>query len=253
MDNTKISWADATFNVVWGCTKVSPGCKHCYAESLSRRFGDDIWGPGRPRKIMRALYWNQPLLWNRKAEAERVKKRVFACSMCDVFEEHPTVMEEREKLWSLVLDTPWLDWLLLTKRPENMLRLLPDYWREYSQGHPGVWLGVSVENAAHAWRIDLLRQIPAVVRFVSYEPALGPLKGCNLDGIDWVIYGGESGRQYRNDDVQWARWMRDRCAEEGIAFFYKQGAGMYPGTNSRLDGVVLQQFPDVRQSLRVFL
>jgi protein gp37 len=160
--------------------------------------------------------------------------------MCDNFEDHPTIEAERAKLWPLIRDTPWLDWQLLTKRPERMIDNLPDDWGD---GYPNVWLGVSIESNEYAHRADVLRQVPCVVRFVSYEPALGPLDKLDLRGLSWLIYGGESGPHYRKHDPAWPRAMRDRCRSAGVAFFHKQSPGRYPGTGVALDGEVIHEFP----------
>lgn len=170
---TIIAWTDHTFNIAWGCTKVSPGCAHCYAETGSKRYGHSVWGPKNPRRTFGDKHWNEPLKWNRDAEKEGRRHRVFCSSMCDIFEKHPTIDQEREKLWPLIRSTPRLDWQLLTKRPERIAQRLPQDWAE---GYPNVWLGTSVENQKYAdLRIPVLLQIPAVVRFISYEPALGPI------------------------------------------------------------------------------
>jgi protein gp37 len=187
---TTISWTDHTFNIAWGCTKVSPGCKNCYADALSHRYGHDVWGPGKPRRIFGEKHWREPLQWNSQAQSQGVRHRVFCSSMCDVFEDHPTIDGEREKLWSLIRATPWLDWQLLTKRPGRIRPALPADW---GGGYGNVWLGTSIESNDYTARADILRTIPATVRFISYEPALGPLDQLNLTGIDWLIYGGESG------------------------------------------------------------
>jgi protein gp37 len=123
--DTKIEWAKHTFNIVWGCTKVSEACASCYAEALAKRFGHSVWGADKERRKLGEAYWKQPLKWNAAAGAAGVRERVFCSSMADVFEDHPTVAEERQKLWPLIESTPNLNWLLLTKRPENMLKFTP--------------------------------------------------------------------------------------------------------------------------------
>jgi protein gp37 len=181
--------------------------------------------------VLSADYWATPLRWNREAEYAGVRRRVFCSSMCDVFDPHPTVAEQRERLWPLIRATPDLDWLILTKRPENAAgvpysdyfpSMLPDNWGP--QGYPNVWLGVSIENNDYVFRANLLREIPAVVRFVNYGPALGPLDQLDLTGIDWVIYEGESGPGFRDHDLAWPRDMRRRCAEAGKAFLALRGS-----------------------------
>jgi len=245
MKDTTISWTDATFNIAWGCRKVSPGCAHCYAERLSARYGFGVWGPRGPRRTFGEAHWNEPLRWNAEAASQGERRRVFASSMCDVFEDHPTIDAERTKLWPLIDATPSLDWQILTKRPERIRPSLPRDWGE--QGRPNVWLGVSIESAEYVRRADVLRTIPAVVRFVSYEPALGPLADALvLSGLDWVIYGGESGARHRAHEVQWARDLRDKCRRAGVAFFYKQGSGFRPGMDATLDGRTLHAWPTPR-------
>lgn len=237
---TSISWTDSTFNIAWGCVKVSPGCVNCYADVLSARTGQDIWGPTKPRKTFGAKHWNDPLRWHKKAVAEGKQHKVFCSSMCDIFEDHPTITAERAKLWPLIKSTPSLTWQLLTKRADRIADNLPADW---GKGYPNVWLGASVENADYAWRIDQLRMVPAKVRFVSYEPAVGPLAGVDLTGIHWLIYGGESGAGFRKDDLRWASDMRDQCAKDGVAFFFKQTSGFRSGLGKDALGEVIHEFP----------
>lgn len=244
--DTRISWCDHTFNIAWGCTRVSAGCTNCYAARLARRMDSrTLWGPGAERRVFGEHHWHEPEAWNRNAEREGVRRRVFACSMCDVFDEHPSIGPEREKLWALIKRTPSLDWLIVTKRPERVATCLPADWGE---GYANAWLGTTIEGCEYAHRANALRSIPAVVRFISYEPALGALDSLNLEGIDWVIYGGESGPHHRPDNPDWARAMKHRCSEEGVAFFFKQSAGLRPGTEPTLDGEALHDYPTPRTS-----
>ncbi len=239
MQNSKIEWTDHTFNPWWGCVKVSPGCQHCYAETLNHRYGFSNWGPAKTtsRRMMSENYWKQPLRWNKEAGAAGERRRVFCASMADVFEDHPQVMEPRARLFSLIEQTPALDWLLLTKRPENINLMAP--WH----GEPGmyhgwpanVWLGTSVENQEQAdIRIPELLKVPAAVRFLSCEPLLGAVDittngylsagwaGATLPGIDWIIAGGESGPGARPMHPAWVRSLRDQCIAAGVPFFFKQ-------------------------------
>lgn len=242
-ERTAIAWTDHTFNIAWGCTKVSPGCAHCYAEKYSTRYDPSqakIWGAGTPRRVFGGEHWSKPLAWNRQAEKAGERRRVFSSSMCDIWEDHPTIDHERGRLWQLIEATPWLDWQLLTKRPERILGRLPNRW---GLGWPNVWLGVSIENNNYVWRADELRKIPAAIWFVSYEPALGPLDELELDGIGWMIYGGESGPEFRGHDLKWPRAMRHRCAARGIPFFFKQSPAYQTERRITLDGAIVREYP----------
>jgi protein gp37 len=233
-ERTGIEWTSHTFNIAWGCMRVSPGCEHCYAEVLSKRYGFAVWGPAKTteRRVFGEKHWNEPLRWNAKAERDGVRRRVFCASMCDVFEDHPTIDAEREKLWPLIRSTPWLDWQLLTKRPERIAVNLPGDWG--ATGYANVWLGTSVESQAYLERMAVLGDVPASVRFVSCEPLLGRLSLRSLlELIDvdeqwWVIVGGESGPGCRPMELEWARTLRDECWEYDIPFFLKQLGGSNP-------------------------
>lgn len=229
-EQTGIEWTDHTFNPWWGCAHVSPGCVNCYAETLSKRYGNDVWGKGGKRRFFGDKHWEEPLKWNRKAESEGVRRRVFCGSMMDVFEDRPDLEEPRARLWRLIHDTPHLDWLLLTKRPENVPELAAQFMRI---GLPlNVWLGTSVEDQRRAdERIPALLELPAAVHFLSCEPLLGPvnIEAWNAPGdLDWVIVGGESGPKARPMHPEWARSLRDQCFEAGIAFFFKQWGAWVP-------------------------
>lgn len=240
-EGTKISWTDHTFNPWQGCQKASPGCANCYAEPLAARYSKlKLWGPGSVRKPQSSRYWGEPRRWDTRAKRAGRKELVFCGSMCDVFDDHLAACIERQKLWPLIRETPNLIWQLLTKRPENILRMLPDDW---GAGWPNVWLGVSVESDKYAGRISMLKTLRARLRFVSYEPAIGYLNPEWLDGIDWVIVGGESGPHFRRMEHGWARLIHEYCARENIPFFYKQSAGKTQGHNPYLDGELIQEFP----------
>lgn len=188
---TKISWCHHTFNIVWGCTKVSEACAHCYAERDSKRYGFDIWGQNASRRVLSDGYWREPMKWNRAAKEAGERRRVFCSSMADVFEDHPTVAEQRLRLWPLIAETPWLDWLLLTKRPENMRKFTPDAWgggRRAREENPSgrwpsnVWAGCTVELQKRAEeRVPWILEVPAEVRFLSCEPLLGPIDLENVE------------------------------------------------------------------------
>lgn len=241
--DTIIAWTSHTFNIAWGCVKVSPGCFNCYADTLSSRYKFNVWGPTAPRRTFGKAHWDEPLKWNRIAERDGRRVRVFSSSMCDNFEDHPTIDEERAKLWELIRATPWLDWQILTKRIERVENRLP---RDWGEGWPNVWLGTSVENQEYAeLRIPILLRLPAAVRFISYEPALGPID-FNFDEAlhpDWVIYGGESGPGFRPAKMDWARSARDQCKAAGVAFFHKQSSGYRTEMGIELDGNIVREYP----------
>lgn len=246
-EKTLIAWTDHTMNPAMGCTKVSDGCANCYAEELtSGRMGLKLWGPKGSRQVTKEPWRNAPR-WNRAALESKQSARVFCASLCDVFEDHPTINGIRPRLWDLIRETPALDWQLLTKRPERIVDELPADWGE---GWPNVWLGTSIEDERVAHRATELVRAPAVVHFVSYEPALGPLAhALPIDDIEWVIYGGESGPGFRPEDKQWAREMRQLCKVHGIAFFHKQSAGHRTELGIELDGKIVREYPMERRKL----
>ncbi len=247
-EKTAIAWTNHTFNIAHGCMKVSPGCQHCYAEDFTqRKSATRIWGPAATteRRVFGEKHWNEPRKWNRKAEAAGLRERVFSSSMADNFEDHPTIIQELQKLWPLIRDTPWLDWQLLTKRDDRIESSLPPFWDDIKHH---VWLGVSIENNDYAYRANALRALDPAVRFISYEPALGPLGNLDLTGIDWLIYGGLSGPHWKesHEDKQWARDIRARCAEHGAAFYHKQSSAIRTEMGIELDGEVVRFYPTPR-------
>ena len=217
---TEISWTDHTFNPWLGCTRVSEGCRHCYAETLTTRYGWAKWGPGQTRKRTSVANWKKPLTWNRKADRDGVRRRVFCASLCDVFD-HEAPDGARDDLWNLINKCPALDWQLLTKRPENIEQYLPDDW---GCGWPNVWLGTTTEDqAAYDERWPILSDVQAEIRFVSYEPAIGPLTTDNCATVpNWIIIGGESGHGARAMNPQWARDIVADCDALAIPAFLKQ-------------------------------
>ena len=240
-EKTEISWADSTFNPWIGCQKVSAGCDNCYAETLmDKRYHRVIWGPHGERLRTSASNWKNPLSWERKspeffAQHGR-RRRVFCSSLADVFDNQAPV-GARDDLWKLIEATPNLDWLLLTKRPENILKFIPPIW---GRGLPrNIWLGVTAEDQAnYDRRFRILSGVPAAVHFISYEPALGPLTIPVLYP-SWVICGGESGKGFRDMPEAWAESIRNECVRKGIPFFMKQMAGKRPIP----DRLLLREFP----------
>jgi len=281
MENSKIEWTDHTFNPWIGCTKVSTGCKNCYAEALmDKRLSRAKWGPQGTRVRTTEQYWKKPLAWNRQAEKSGVRQRVFCASLADVFEDHPAQREEmdswRRELFHLIVATPHLDWLLLTKRPElvnSTIERVTGFSEASMWFHTAsVWIGTSVENQEQAdQRIPKLLKVPATVRFLSMEPLLDfvdlthviyenivqidALRGLvgfpdpheKFDDqswpLDWVIVGGESGRHARPMHHEWVRSIRDQCYGAGVPFHFKQwGEYLY---KSQLEGAGLGKFAKV--------
>lgn len=223
---TTIGWCHHTFNPWWGCTEAGPECDHCYARTFSHRLGFELWNV-EARRFFGAVHWGEPRIWNTMALKAGERRRVFCGSMCDVGERMSTplgqrLQQERVKLWGLIEQTRGLDWLLLTKRPQNLPAIVPPAWM--SHGFPSnVWVGTTAGDLP-GWRkrVKYLRRLPAVVRFVSVEPMLGPMAGVELAGVDWVIIGGESGAGARPFELAAAGALLKLCQASGVAAFVKQ-------------------------------
>lgn len=225
-ENTLISWARHTFNAWIGCTKVSPACKFCYAErDWDHRFHRVKWGPKGARSVTGEDNWLKPARWNREAAALGEIHRVFSNSLSDVMDDHPSIKPEwRARLWDLPRATPSLEWLFLTKRPENWAAMVP----HFTSGPMGlrVRLGVSIENQERA---DQLRPYLEAAHnfgwmtFVSYGPACGPVDwDALMPFVDWLVSEGESGPEARPSHPAWFRQARDACARHGVPFHHKQ-------------------------------
>lgn len=248
--NTKIEWATHTFNPWWGCTKVSEACKHCYAESWAKRVGQPVWGPKSSRRTFGEKHWQQPLRWNKKAEATGDRPRVFCASMADVFEDRDELSPWREKLWPLIEATPHLDWLLLTKRPQNVARLAG--WG--ANWPDNVWLGTTVELQTRAEELlPYLEAVPAKIRFISAEPLLGELRieRWLQSTLNWVITGGESGPKARPASPLWFRSLHLQCMENQVAFHFKQWGDWAPGDGVNLPAQKVQAAADGTLMVRV--
>lgn len=234
-ENSKIEWTDHTFNPWIGCQKVSPGCDHCYAETLSNRYGWVQWGPHGERKRTSEANWRKPIQWNKAAQGTGKRPRVFCSSLADVFD-NQVPREWRDDLFDLIAWTQELDWLLLTKRPENIAKMAPQggFW-------PNVWLGTTCEDQEnYDRRWPILHAVPARVHFISYEPAIGPLRLHNgPNQPDWLICGGESGHRPRPMDPNWAAAIKFDCEKAGVYFFMKQMTGKKPIP----DHLMLREFP----------
>jgi protein gp37 len=239
-EHSTIEWTNATWNPTTGCDKISPGCTHCYAERFAERWrgisghpyeqGFDVrlW----PTRVSLPLSWKKPL-------------RIFVNSMSDLM--HEKISDEFVlQVFDTMKEAHWHQFQLLTKRPDRMLaisKLLP-VWPE------NVWAGVSIESNAWVWRADVLREIPASVRFLSCEPLLGPLDSLGLNGIHWCIIGGESGIGSRPIQPEWVRDLRDRCNASNIPFFFKQWGGVQKKRHGRmLDERTWDEFPEMHLSL----
>lgn len=225
--NSRIEWTNHTFNPWWGCVKVSPACKHCYAESWAKRVGQKVWGINADRRFFGDKHWAEPLKWNAVAEADGQRARVFCASMADVGEDRRDLDPHRERLWELIEATPYLDWLVLTKRPEVLIDLVP--W----QGNwpANVWAGTTVESQEYAEeRLPALAKIPAQVRFISAEPLLGPVDIKPwAESLHWVITGGESGPHARPSSPSWFKQLLNDCMAHDIPFHFKQWGDWAPG------------------------
>jgi len=236
--STSIEWTDATWNPATGCTEVSPGCRHCYAKRFAERFRGV---PGHPfEQGFDLKLWPDrllmPLQWKKS-------RRIFVNSMSDLF--HPGIPDEYiGKVFATMVRADWHVFQVLTKRSERLLRLAPSLpWPA------NVWIGVSIESERFGHRAEDLCRVPGRVRFVSAEPLLGPLDELNLDGIHWLITGGESGPGHRECRVEWVRTLRDKCVAQGVAFFHKQWGGLTPKEGGRLlDGRTWDQVPASLQS-----
>lgn len=246
-ERSAIEWTEATWNPVTGCSKVSPGCAHCYAETISLRFGHSKkpWVPSNATEnvCLHPERLDQPLRWRRP-------RAVFVNSMSDLF--HDLVPDEfiAEVFRRMALASRHT-FQILTKRPERMRDVVNRLYETDVELSPGplanVWLGTSIENSKFAWRAEPLRETSAAVRFVSAEPLLGPVAGAiNLTNIDWVIVGGESGHKHRAMQAGWVRELRDQCLSANVAYFFKQWGGRTPKAGGReLDGRTWDQMPEL--------
>ncbi len=260
---TAIGWTDHTFNPWWGCSRVSPGCQHCYAETFAKRTGHAVWGNQADRRFFGEKHWREPFEWNDDAAAAGRKALVFCASMADVFEDRDDVAEARARVLRLAGMTPNLVWLFLTKRPENVLGMVPGDWLA-GAWPAGAWIGTTVEDGQRAAeRVPLLLEIPAPGRFLSCEPLLEPVRlspgwlcppaircgppptspettglvsgvcramGEKMGGrfVDWLIVGGESGPGARPMEHEWARQLGEASVLAGVPFFFKQWGGRTP-------------------------
>lgn len=232
-DHSKIEWTDATWNPVTGCTKVSPGCKHCYALRFSERFRGT---PGHPfEQGFDLRLWPDrltlPLAW-------RTPRRIFVNSMSDLFHER-VPLNFIERVFATMRACPQHQFQVLTKRAERLVELCCSL--EWPRN---VWMGVSIENEKYAYRSELLRRVPAKVRFLSVEPLIGPITKLPLNRIHWVIVGGESGPGARPMEIEWVENIHAQCVRARVAFFFKQWGGVRKHkTGRRLNGRTYDEMP----------
>jgi len=232
---SSIEWTQATWNPILGCTKISPGCKNCYAEALAERFRGV---PGHPFEQgfdlrLVPVRLNDPLAW-------KVPRKIFTCSMSDLFHER-VPLEYIQRIFKVMNEAHWHTFQVLTKRSSRLAEVSRklDWTRN-------IWIGVSVESAAYINRVYDLVTVRAAVRFLSLEPLLGPIPDLPLEGIDWVIVGGESGARARPMELGWARDILKQCERAGVAFFLKQLGGKRDkrgGNEAMLDGRQWREFP----------
>lgn len=226
--NTGIEWTDRTWNPTTGCNKISPGCTHCYAEALTKRFPKNF--PNGFELTLHPERLEEPKHW-------RTPSRIFVNSMSDLFHEKVPI-DFLKQVFDVIGETPWHIYQILTKRHERLLQLAPEL-----EWHKNIWMGVSVENQNYAHRVDYLRKVPANVRFLSCEPLLAALQ-LNLTDIDWVIVGGESGVKHRPIELEWVQSIRAQCQEADVAFFFKQWGGRTPKAGGRLlDDQIWDEMP----------
>jgi protein gp37 len=249
--NSQIEWTHHTFNPWWGCAKVSAACDNCYAETWAKRVGQQVWGRESPRRFFSDAHWEEPVLWNENARHAKARQRVFCASMADVFERRAELKAPRQRLWNLIVSTPWLDWLLLTKRPQNIASMISWDQEEWPRN---VWLGTTVETQAFAnKRLPHLLKHKAAVRFLSCEPLLGPIdltqwfQAEGLNPIDWVIAGGESGPHSRPMHPDWAQCLLTQCQNAKVAFHFKQWGHWAPAeVHSQTENTSLINLPSER-------
>jgi len=258
-EKSAIGSTDNTFNPWWGCVEVSPACDNCYAREWSARPGSAasrrslvVWGKDAPRLFFGDPHWEDPFRWNRRAGRTGVRERVFCASMCDIGEERSDDVGReldvaRERLWSVIASTPWLDWQLLTKRPRLYRAIIPRTILTL----PNVWPGVTCESADYGWRVDELTEIEcAGPKWISYEPALSPLPWgrwfAPTPRLGWIVIGGESGRDEvrRAFDVAWLRDTVATCRAAAVPIFVKQDAHRRAGQQGCIpDELWIHEFP----------
>jgi protein gp37 len=243
-DHTNIEWTDATWNPVTGCTRISPGCQHCYAERFSERFRGVDGHPFRfgfdltlrPERLLQPLAWRRP-------------RMIFVNSMSDLFHKRVS-FEFADQVFDTMERADWHIFQILTKRSSRMRNYVRQRYG-HSEAPSHIWLGVSIEDDARRSRVRHLLDTPAPIRFLSIEPLLGPITALPLKGISWVIVGGESGPGARTMQPEWVRTIRDQCVAACVPFFFKQWGGRQPKSGGReLDGREWNEWPAIASRFR---
>ena len=262
-ENSKIEWCDHTFNPWMGCTKVSKGCMNCYAErDMDHRWGKVEWGKRGTRIRTGPKNWAKPVKWNKRAKENGKVELVFTASLADIFEDwqarhhDPYLLDDwRGELFELMMNTPWLVWLVLTKRPENVLDMVPDIWKVEGLWPQNVWIGFSAEDQSNFdFRIGPALMIPTPVLWISAEPLLGAISMdsyLEYNEIQWVIAGGESGPGARPTWASWARLLKTQTWRHGIPFFFKQWGEWLPKSEAKEITKFLAEYDDNSEAFHI--
>lgn len=244
-NGSKIEWTEATWNPTTGCTKISSGCKNCYAATLSKRL--KAMGMKKYRKGFEFAEHPDdielPLKWKKS-------RKIFVNSMSDLFHEKATI-EFIERCFEVMLDANWHTYQVLTKRPSKMAEFSKLFYMRFGYVIPNhIWMGTSVEDAENVWRIDELRNVKCDIKFISFEPLIGPVGKLDLVGINWAIIGGESGYGYRPVQKEWIMEIIRQCKKQNVRVFFKQWGGTRPKSGGRLiNGKTYDEYPQIIKSI----
>lgn len=252
MENSKVAWCHHTHNFWWGCMKKASECKNCYAETIANAYGKKVFGPAgtTPRWLLSEAAWKKPYKWNRDAQKQGKRLRIFCASMSDMFEENPILVESQQRAFKVIEETEWLNWLILTKRPENILKMIPASWNGAMPDHVSIGTSAGTQKTALENVPELLK-VKAIVHFVSCEPQLERVDFTPwLPDLQWMICGGESGVKHRHFDPEWARDLQQQCQCAQVPFFFKQHGGRYHDSGGDLlDGREWKEFPVVHDRI----
>lgn len=242
-DSSRIEWTDASWNPTTGCTKISAGCKNCYAATLSKRlkamgvkkYRNEFTFTEHPDQLDIPLKWGKP-------------RKIFVNSMSDLFHEKAT-FEFVDRCFSTMLAADWHTYQILTKRPAKMAEYSERFYHNSGHKIPShIWMGTSVENRDNVWRIRELRRVKSELRFISFEPLIGTVGTVNLKGVDWAIIGGESGYGFRPVQKEWITEIIKQCRKEGVKIFFKQWGGPHPKAGGRtINGRIYDEYPEIEK------